>query len=137
MRLLTFVLVFLFPFSTRVSAQTIIHRDAEIEEMVNQISPDSLKAYITKLVSFGTRSTLSSTTDKKRGIGAAREWVVQKFNEFGRASNGRLTAYVDTTTLQPDGRRIDVPVNLGNAMAVLKGTDPADDRIYVISGHLD
>lgn len=118
-------------------AQSIVKRDAAIEQMVRQVSADSLKSYINKMVSFGTRNTLSSTTDKNRGIGAAREWVVQKFREFGRASNGRLTAYVDTTTLPADGRRIDAATQLGNAMAVLKGTDPADDRIYLISGHLD
>jgi hypothetical protein len=118
-------------------AQMIVKRDAAIEQMVKQVSADSLKSYINKMVSFGTRNTLSSTTDKGRGIGAAREWVVQKFREFGKASNGRLTAYVDTTTLPADGRRIDVSTHLGNAMAILKGTDPADDRVYLISGHLD
>jgi hypothetical protein len=119
------------------SAQTIINRDPEIETMVKEISPDSMKSYINKMVSFGTRSTISTTTDKKRGIGAAREWVVQKFNEFAAQSGGRLTAMVDTTTLQPDGRRVSTAVNLGNAMAILKGTDAGDDRIYLISGHLD
>ena len=118
-------------------SQTIVQRDVTIEQMVKEVSADSLKSYITKLVSFGTRSTLSSTTNKQKGIGAAREWVVQKFNEFGKNSGGRLTAFVDTTTLQPDGKRVDVVTNLGNAMATLKGTDPADDRIYLISGHLD
>src|SRR5437899_2740310 len=124
-------------FLLRSTAQTLIQRDPEIEGMVKEISSDSLKSYILKMVSFGTRNTLSTTTDKKKGIGAAREWVVQKFNEFAKNSNGRMTAYVDTTTLQPDGRRVDVVTNLGNAMAVLKGTDPTDDRIYLISGHLD
>ncbi|MGN6164780.1 MAG: M28 family metallopeptidase [Flavisolibacter sp.] len=119
------------------SAQTIIHRDAEIEQMVKEISSDSLRSYILKLVSFGTRSTLSTVTDKKHGIGAAREWVVQKFTEFAKNSGGRMTAFVDTVTLQADGRRVDVATNLGNAMAVLKGTDPNDDRVYIISGHLD
>lgn len=119
------------------NAQTIIQRDPLIESMVREVSADSLKSYINKLVSFGTRSTISSVTDKKRGIGAAREWVMQRFKEFGKSSNGRLTAYVDTTTLQPDGKRIDAAVNLGNAMAVLKGTDATDDRVYIISGHLD
>ena len=117
-------------------AQTIIQRDPEIEGMVKEISPDSLKSYISKMVSFGTRSTLSTTTDKKRGIGAAREWVVQRFLEFARNSNGRMTAFVDTTTLSRGGR-LDTSVHLGNAMAILKGTDPADDRVYIISGHLD
>jgi Zn-dependent M28 family amino/carboxypeptidase len=105
--------------------------------MVKQVSSDSLRSYILKMVSFGTRSTLSTTTDKKRGIGAAREWVVEKFREFSVNSNGRMTAFVDTTTIPADGRRIDQPINLGNAMAILKGTDPNDDRIYLISGHLD
>lgn len=118
-------------------ALQVINRDAEIEGMVREVSADSLRAYVNKMVSFGTRHTLSSTTNKKRGIGAAREWVVQKFNEFAKQSNGRLTAFVDTTTLEPDGRRIDNRISLGNAMATLKGTDPNDDRIYIISGHLD
>ena len=136
MRKLLFGFTF-FSIIGTTSAQTIIQRDAEIEAMVKEISADSLKSYINKLVSFGTRNTLSSTTDKRKGIGAAREWVVQKFNEFGKVSNGRLTAYVDTTTLQPDKRRVDVATSLGNSMAILKGTDPNDNRVYLISGHLD
>ena len=118
-------------------AQTIVSRNPQIEAMVREVSADSLRSYVAKMVSFGTRHTLSSTTDKKRGIGAARNWVVQKFNDFAPQSSGRLTAYVDTTTLPPDGRRVNVPVNLGNAVAILKGTDPNDKRIYVIGGHLD
>ena len=136
MKRIAFTVLTLFFVATAYS-QTIIQKDATIEDMVKQVSADSLKTYVTKLVSFGTRSTLSSTTNKQKGIGAAREWVLQKFNEFGKSSNGRLTAYVDTTTLQPDGRRIDAVTSLGNAMATLKGTDPSDDRIYLISGHLD
>ncbi len=119
------------------SAQTIVYRDPQIEQLVKEINADSLRSYTKQLVQFGTRHTMSSTTDKKRGIGAAREWVVQEFSEFGKASKGRLTAFVDTTTLQPDGRSIDAKTSLGNAMAILKGTDTADKRIYMISGHLD
>lgn len=130
-------LAFSFLLLKTVQAQTIIQRDPEIEQMVKEISADSLKSYIHQLVAFGTRNTLSSLTDKKRGIGAAREWVVQKFNEFAGNSKGRMTAYIDTTTLPADGRRVDVATNLGNAMCILKGTDPDDDRIYIISGHLD
>jgi len=132
--LFVFVCLFLFK---GINAQTTIQRDPEIEKMVTAISPDSLKAYILKMVSFGTRHTMSTVSDPKQGIGAAREWVVAKFKEFAKQSNGRMTAFVDTTTLQPDGRRISKPVSLGNAMAILKGTNPADQRIVVISGHLD
>jgi hypothetical protein len=118
-------------------SQTIINRDPEIEQMVKEVSPDSLQSYINTLVAFGTRNTLSTQTDAKRGIGAARNWVLKKFNEFGKNAGGRLTAFIDTTTLQPNGKRVDVPLLLGNVMATLKGTDPNDNRIFIISGHLD
>ncbi len=120
-----------------VFAQTIIDRDPEISQMVSEVSPDSLQSYIKTLVAFGTRNTLSTQADPKRGIGAARNYVLRKFNEFAKNSNGRLSAIIDTTTLQPNGRRVDVPLVLGNVMATLKGTDPNDNRIFIISGHLD
>lgn len=126
----------LFPWQTAFSQQAIT-RDPEIEQMVREVSPDSLISYIKTMVSFGTRNTLSSTTDPKRGIGAARNWVLSRFNEIAKGAQGRLTAFIDTTTLQPDGKRVDAPVLLGNVLATLKGTDPNDNRVFVISGHLD
>jgi hypothetical protein len=118
-------------------AQTIVQRDPEIEQMVKEVSSDSIKSYIKTLVTFGTRNTLSTQANAKRGIGAARNWVLQRFNEFAKQSNGRLSAIIDTTTLQPDKRRVDTLLLLGNVMATLKGTDPKDKRIFIISGHLD
>lgn len=124
-------------FYTTSFAQTIIQKDPVIEKMVSEVNADSLKATILKLVSFGTRNTLSTQTDPKRGIGAARQWVLSRFNDYAKKSGGRLTAFIDTTTLAPDGRRVDVNLLLGNVVATLKGTDPNDDRIFLISGHLD
>lgn len=124
-------------FCSVAKAQTIIIRDPMIEKMVGEVSKDSLEAYIKKMVSFGTRNTLNSQSDTKRGIGAARNWVLYKFNEFAKQSGGRLTAIIDTTTLQKDGRRIDTTLLLGNVVATLKGSDTADNRIFIISGHLD
>ncbi len=132
------VLFFILLFSSsHLFAQTIVNRDPQIEQMVKEVSPDSLQSYINTLVAFGTRNTLSTQTDPKRGIGAARNWVLKKFNEFAKNSSGRLTAFIDTTTIQPNGKRVDVPIVLGNVMATLKGTDPNDKRIFIISGHLD
>lgn len=131
-----FLLVAVF-FSYTGFSQTIIQRDPEIEKMVKEVSADSLNSYIKTMVAFGTRNTLSTQTDPKRGIGAARNWVLGKFNEFAKQSNGRLSAIIDTTTLQPDGKRIDATTLLGNVVATLKGTDPNDNRIFIISGHLD
>src|SRR5215475_7280643 len=79
-------------------AQTTIVRDPEIEGMVKEVNADSLQSYIKTMVSFGTRSTVSSVTDKKKGIGAARSWVLSRFDQWAAASGGRLTAFVDTTT---------------------------------------
>jgi len=131
-----YLIIVLFS-ANRILAQTIINRDPEIEQMVSEVSADSLKSYINTLVAFDTRSTLSIQSDKTKGIGAARNWVLKKFNEFAKKSNGRLTAIIDTITLPADGKRIDKPVLLGNVMATLKGTDPNDKRVFIISGHLD
>ncbi len=132
------ILILLFATTNKfIFAQTTIKRDPAIEQMVKEISPDSLRSYIQTMVNFGTRNTLSTQTDKKRGIGAARLYVLAKFNEFAAKSNGHLTAIIDTTTLQPDKRRVDTTLLLGNVVATLKGSDPLDDRIFIISGHLD
>lgn len=130
-------LITLLFYTNTIFAQTIIDRDPEISKMIDEISVDSLHSYINTLVAFGTRSTLSTQTDSKRGIGAARNWVLKKFNEFSRNVSGRLSAFIDTVTIQPNGKRINRPIILGNVMATLKGTDPADSRIFIISGHLD
>ena len=121
----------------QATAQTTIHRDASIASMVKEVSSDSLESYIRQMVAFGTRNTMSAANDPKRGIGAARNWVLAKFNSFAKSSGGRLTAFIDTTTLQADKRRIDTATLLGNVVATLKGTDPNDKRIFLISGHLD
>jgi Peptidase family M28 len=130
--LLTFIAV-----SLSLNAQVVVNRNQDIERMIRTVNPDSLKSYISKMVSFGTRNTLSDIKSKTKGIGAARNWVVNKFNQFAKQSDGRLTAYLDTITFKPDGKRIDRPTLLGNAVAILKGTDTNDKRVYVVSGHLD
>ncbi len=131
-----YLLFFTLLITTSVFSQTTINRDPEIEKMVNEVSADSLQSYINTLISFGTRSTLSMREGSKRGIGAASNWVLKKFNQFAKNSGGRLSDFIDTTTIQP-GTRIKAPLLLGNVMATLKGTDPYDHRIFIVSGHLD
>ncbi|HMC98976.1 MAG TPA: M20/M25/M40 family metallo-hydrolase, partial [Ferruginibacter sp.] len=131
------IFLLLLSFSGKGFSQTIIQRDPEIEQMLKEVSADSLKSYINTLVAFGTRNTLSTQSDKKRGIGAARNWVLSRFNEFAKQTGGRMTAMIDTTTLVPDGKRVTHTILLGNVVATLKGTDPSDNRIFIISGHLD
>ena len=132
-----FLFLLMVSFKQQLFAQTIITRDPEIDKMVKEVSADSLQAYINKMISYGTRNTLSIQSNPTRGIGSARNWVLNKFNEFAKQSGGRLTAFIDTTTYKADNRRVSRDIILGNVVATLKGTDPNDKRIFLISGHLD
>lgn len=119
------------------SAQAPSTHDEKIQQMVNEISAANLKSLVEKMESFGTRHTLSTTTDKKRGIGAAREWVKSEFEKYAKASGGRMTVEMDRFTVKADGRRIPQDVEMANVMAILKGTNPKDDRRIIVGGHLD
>jgi hypothetical protein len=132
-----FISIAFFIYSNYLYSQTIIQRDTEIEHMVKDVSSDSLQLYIKQLVNLGTRNTLSTQNNASRGIGAARKWVLDKFKYIAKQSNGRLTAFIDTTTLQPDGKKVDRVILLGNVVATLKGTDTSDKRLFIITGHLD
>ena len=121
---------------TNGNAQVIIQKDPAIEKMVSEVNADSIKSYINKLVSFGTRQTLSATTDLKKGIGAAREWIISEFKNFA-ANNKNMNVELDKWTLPADGKRVDVNADAANAMAILHGTDTADKRVFIISGHMD
>lgn len=121
---------------TEYSSAQIIHRNPTIEKMVQEISTDNLEKNIHGLVSFGTRHSLSEDQES-RGIEAARHYVLEQFQSFIPASEGRLSAKIDYFTIEADGRRIPEDVTMGNVMATLKGTDPEDDRVIIVSGHLD
>jgi len=132
-----FLSLFLMGAVANSFSQKIIKKDTEIDAMVKEISVDSLAQNLNKLVGFGTRATLSNQSSTTNGIGAARAWILSRFNEYAKSSNGRLSAFIDTTTYNADKRRVNRPIILGNVVATLKGTDPNDKRIFIISGHLD
>lgn len=111
--------------------------DSEIKTMISEVNSQNLEATVRKLTTFGTRHTLSDTKSTTRGIGAARNWVKSEFDKYALASNGRLTSTIDFFTIKADGKRIAADSELGNVMATLKGTDATDDRVLIISGHLD
>ena len=131
-----FYSVFTLVFFTQISIAQAVE-DPEIKKMITEIKAENLEATVRKLVSFGTRHTLSDTKSKTKGIGAAQQWVKSEFDKFALESNGRLTSTIDYFTVKADGKRVDKDSQLGNVMATLKGTDPNDNRVLVISGHLD
>jgi hypothetical protein len=118
------------------TAQTIVKQDTGIKQMVDEVSAKNIEATIRKLASFKSRHTLSDTTSKTTGSGAARNWIKAEMKKYAIESSGRMTVQFDTFT-QPKGTRIDKPIKLKNVLAILKGTDPNDSRVYLVSGHYD
>lgn len=132
-----FCYLFTLLFFIQISFAQITVDDPEIKKMITEVKAESLENTVKKLVSFGTRHTLSDTKSKTRGIGAAQQWVKSEFDKYALESNGRLSSKIDYFTIKADGRRIAVDSQLGNVMGTLKGTDSSDDRVLIISGHLD
>jgi hypothetical protein len=103
--------------------------DPRIEKVVAAVSEQRMRELLTKLVSFGTRNTLSDQASATRGIGAARNWILEEM----RRSSEKLRVNFDTHIIPPQGR-ITKQVDLRNVVAILPGKSPR--RIYV-SGHYD
>src|SRR5882762_2833188 len=108
-----------------------------IARMVREIDSRNIEKTIRKLVSFGTRNTLSTQQDPNRGIGAARDWLFGEFSKVAEQSGGRMTVRKQTFE-QPKAARVPQPTMLTNIVATLKGTQPESaNRVYVVSGHYD
>ena len=80
-------------------------RDARISAALHQISAERIRANIEKLVSFGTRSTISAQDPASiaagHGIGAAREWIKSEFERYSKDCGGCLEVKTDSFTEPP------------------------------------
>lgn len=132
MKVVFFGFLFFWAMSGFSQVTTII-RNPEIQEMTAQVSSDSLAYYLEGLVAYGTRHSLSEETEN-RGIEAARKYVLAKFKSFESQSRGRLSSNIDYFPVYTDGKRVNREVKMGNVMATLKGSNPNDDRVFVVSG---
>ena len=106
-----------------------------IEPLLATIEPVGIQRNIEKLVSFGTRHTLSDTVSETRGIGAARRWIKSEMERCAATSGGRMTVAFDSH-MHLASRRIPQPVEIVNVVATLKGT-AVPERVIVVSGHYD
>ena len=103
--------------------------DARLRQIVEPVSGPQMKRTVEKLVSFGTRHTLSSQTDKKRGIGAAVRWAEAEMKSYGLET----LQTCDTVTKLP---RVPAPTKVCNAVAIQRGTERPND-VVIITGHID
>jgi Peptidase family M28 len=100
----------------------------------DEASPARLKADVEKLVSFGTRHTLSSATDPKRGIGAARNWAKAEFEKMSKACKGCLK--VETLERLMSGPRAPNGVDIVDVLAIKPGK-MGWDHVVIIAAHMD
>lgn len=101
---------------------------AQLQQIIAPVSGNDMKQIVERLVSFGTRHTLSSQTDKKRGIGAALNWTEGQFKSFGLET----VRPCDTFT----GKRIPTPTRVCDMVAIQRGTERPND-VIIITGHID
>ncbi|HET7306227.1 MAG TPA: M28 family metallopeptidase [Gammaproteobacteria bacterium] len=105
-----------------------------LHEIVNGVEPANLHNSLEKLVGFGTRNSLSETKSDTRGIGAARRWVRQQFEEISKQCGGCLE--VKMLRRHFKGRRAPNGVEIVDVVAIQRGkSDP--NRHIVMTAHLD
>src|SRR4051794_23851232 len=111
---------------------------ADVRHMLARISPERLRRDDLKLVSFGTRHTLSSQTDPNHGIGAARDWIKSQFERYAARSHGAMSVSLEGYVQPADGDRVPHDTRITDVVATLKGTDTSSaDRVYFVTAHYD
>lgn len=115
--------------------------DPRIGAALKEISSARIQADIEKLVSFGTRSTLSAQDPGSiaagRGIAAAREWIQSELERYSQDCGGCLAVKIDSFPEAP-ADRIPQTTKITNVYAVLKGSDPGSpQRMVLVTGHYD
>jgi hypothetical protein len=120
--------------------------DPAIARALVSIKPSQIHQTIEKLVSFGTRNTLSSLdTDQPpgQGINAAADWIAGQFEAISHDCGGCIEVKRDTFTADPASgarwaRRIPKPTQITNVYAILRGTDTEQaKRMVLVTGHYD
>lgn len=101
------------------------------------VDEKSLRSTVEELAACGTRHSLSSWGDPKRGIGCGRDRIVARLETIAEESGGRLQVVVDrfeATSPRTRGR----PARLENILAFLPGSDPQRAKtVFLVSGHYD
>ena len=108
----------------------------DIRELLpNNVSSQRIENDIRKLVSFGTRHTLSETKSNQRGIGAARRWIESEFNKISSECDDCLEIIRVADTISGQNR-LPFPTEIVNIIAIQWGEiDP--NRMVLMSGDID
>jgi hypothetical protein len=107
----------------------------ELREIAGAVKASNLHATDVALVGFGTRHTLSTTTSKTRGIGAARRWVAAQFETISQGCDGCLEI-VTPSQVFTGSRMPEAGAEVMDVVAIQRGTTEPD-RVIVMTAHLD
>ena len=122
--------------------------DPAVKIALANISAERAQADIEKLVSFGTRNTLSSMDAELpagQGVNAAADWITSEFQAMSAECGGCLEVkrdeFVEPASTSANGR-VPKPTKLVNVYAILHGTggggSPNDKAPWVlVTGHYD
>jgi hypothetical protein len=126
-------------FSQQSTGTPAVAPDPQIAAALRDVSRERIQQTVEKLVSFGTRQTLSSETPASSGKGAsaAAAWIQSEFERYSKECGGCLEVKTDEFIQEP-APRVPKPTKITNVYAVLRGTDPANaGRVVLVTGHYD
>jgi hypothetical protein len=110
--------------------------ERDFYQIIESVSAERIEQSINKLVSFGTRHTLSDTISNKTGIGAARRWIKKSFEEISSECNNCLEVFYQNNFFKKNKRRLVKDVWINNIVAIQRGTK-YPNRFVIMSGDID
>jgi hypothetical protein len=117
--------------------------DPAVKTALEGVSAEKVQSDIATLVSFGTRSTLSSVDTelpKGQGILAAADWITGEFEAISKECGGCLEVkrdeFVQAASDDPRSR-VTKPTKLENVYAILRGTGGEKAPWVLVTGHYD
>jgi len=127
------LLTFLFLPNETIEAQSLGLRK-ELYDIAIAPNAQRIQKDLEKLVSFGTRHTLSDTVSQTRGIGAARRWVKAEFESISKQNGNKLDVFYVSDTAS--NTRIPKPTKIVNVIAIQWGKSDKN-RMVMMSGDID
>src|SRR3712207_8741888 len=113
------------PFLLGLSPLLIAAAPATPHAIAENVSQQNIRAIVQRLVSFGTRHTLSSQTDPRRGIGAALRWTESEFRRYSKACGGCPALATPSDVLT--GRRVATRPQVTKGLGHQRGTSAPKD----------
>lgn len=116
---------------------TYAQSEADIYDIINNVSAERIGNDVAKLANFGTRHTLSDTVSDTRGIGAARRWIKSEFEQISSDCQGCLEVFYQKELIKKGtNARIVKDVEVVNVVAVKRGKK-YPNRYVIMSGDID